>query len=108
MRTILHFPGIKRSVDMQRDSQPTLPRSSRKKDLSFTIAKHASCAAMRAACARLLDRAQQAGTVRPGVTAGEVIALAVGLAWAAQQPGTQPDAMARLLSTAMHGLAVPG
>lgn len=69
---------------------------------------HASCAAMRAACARLLDRAQQAGTVRPGVTAGEVIALAVGLAWAAQQPGTQPDSMARLLSKAMHGLAVPG
>jgi AcrR family transcriptional regulator len=69
---------------------------------------HASCAAMRASCARLLDRAQQAGTVRTGVTASEVIALAVGLAWAVQQPGAQSDSMARLLSTAMYGLAVHG
>jgi AcrR family transcriptional regulator len=68
---------------------------------------HASCAAMRTSCARLLDRAQKAGTVRSGVTASEVIALAVGLAWAAQQPGAQSDSMARLLSTAMYGLAVP-
>jgi AcrR family transcriptional regulator len=68
---------------------------------------HASCAAMRAACARLLGRAQKAGTVRSGVTAGEVIALAVGLAWAAQQPGAPTNSMARLLSTAMHGLAIP-
>jgi AcrR family transcriptional regulator len=68
---------------------------------------HASCTAMRASCARLLDRAQKAGTVRAGVTASEVIALAVGLAWAAQQPGAHSDSMARLLSTAMYGLAVP-
>jgi hypothetical protein len=60
------------------------------------------------ACARLLDRAQKAGTVRSGVTRpAKVIALAVGLAWAAQQPGVPSDSMARLLSTAMHGLAVP-
>ena len=57
---------------------------------------------MRAACARLLDRAQKAGTVRSGVTAGEVIALAVGLACAAQQPGVPTNSMARLLSTAMQ------
>jgi AcrR family transcriptional regulator len=69
---------------------------------------HASCAAMRASCARLLDRAQKAGTVRSGVTASEVIALAVGLAWAAQQPGARSDSMTRLLSTAMYGLTVPG
>jgi hypothetical protein len=55
----------------------------------------------------LEHRAQKAGTVRSGLTAGEVIALAVGLAWAAQQPGAPTNSMARLLSTAMHGLAVP-
>jgi hypothetical protein len=60
-----------------------------------------------ASCARLLDRAQKAGTVRAGVTASEVIALAVGLAWAAQQPGAPSDSMTRLLATAMYGLAVP-
>jgi AcrR family transcriptional regulator len=69
---------------------------------------HASCAAMRASSARLLDRAQEAGTVRADVTAHDVIAVAVGLAWAAQQPGGPSDALARLLSTAMYGLAVPG
>jgi AcrR family transcriptional regulator len=69
---------------------------------------HAASAAMRASCARLLDRAQKAGTVRSGVTASEVITLAVGLAWAAQQPGAPSDSIARLLSTAMYGLAVPG
>jgi hypothetical protein len=47
------------------------------------------------------------GTARSGLTAGEVIALAVGLAWAAQQPGAPADSMVLLLSTAMHGLAVP-
>ena len=69
---------------------------------------HASCAAMRASCARLLDRAQEAGRVRADVTVDEVIALAVGLAWAAQQPGGPAHSMARLLSTAMYGLAVRG
>jgi hypothetical protein len=68
---------------------------------------HASCATMRASCEHLLDRAQNAGTVRSGVTASEVIALAVGLAWAAQQPGAPSDSINRLLSTAMYGLAVP-
>jgi hypothetical protein len=35
----------------------------------------------------------------------EVIALTIGLAWAAQQPGGPSDLTERLLSTAMYGLA---
>ncbi|MFG1709496.1 TetR/AcrR family transcriptional regulator [Nonomuraea sp. M3C6] len=69
---------------------------------------HASCAAMQASGARLLHRAQEAGQVRADVTVYEVIALALGLAWAAQQPGGPADLMGRLLSTAMYGLAAPG
>jgi len=66
---------------------------------------HVSCAAMRASGARLLERAQEAGQVRGDVTVYEVIALAIGLAWAAQQPGGPSDLTERLLSTAMYGLA---
>ncbi|MEW2507816.1 TetR/AcrR family transcriptional regulator [Amycolatopsis sp. CA-161197] len=69
-------------------------------------ALHASCAAMRSSAGRLLARAQDSGRVRADVTVYEVISLALGLAWAAQQPGGPADLMERLLSTAMHGLAV--
>ncbi|MDN3358628.1 TetR/AcrR family transcriptional regulator [Actinomadura sp. DC4] len=69
---------------------------------------HASCAAMRAAGERLLERAQEAGQVRADVTVYEVIAIAIGLVWAAQQPGGPSDLLERLLSTAMYGLAAHG
>jgi hypothetical protein len=69
---------------------------------------HVSCAAMQAAGARLLERAQKAGQVRADVTVYEVIALTIGLAWAAQQPGGPYDLIERLLSTAMYGLAPHG
>ncbi|MET7420157.1 helix-turn-helix domain-containing protein [Dactylosporangium sp. NPDC005555] len=66
---------------------------------------HASCAAMRAAGGRLLDRAQAAGEVRGDVTAAQLLALAAGLAWAGEQ-SADPVAMIRqLLSIAMQGLA---
>ncbi|MFE2428990.1 hypothetical protein ACFXJ5_19885 [Streptomyces sp. NPDC059373] len=39
------------------------------------------------------------------VSVTEVIALAVGLAWAAERTGEASDLAARLLSTAMYGLA---
>jgi len=68
---------------------------------------HVSCAAMRAAGARLLRCAQETGRVRADVSVTEVISLALGLAWAAQQPGGSSDLMGRLLSTAMYGLTVP-
>ncbi|MFF3443399.1 TetR/AcrR family transcriptional regulator [Streptosporangium sp. NPDC002721] len=69
---------------------------------------HLSCAAMRSSGARLLERAQEAGQVRADVTVYEVIALTLGLAWAAQQPGGPSDLIERLLSTAMYGLAAHG
>ncbi|MFD7445040.1 TetR/AcrR family transcriptional regulator [Streptomyces sp. NPDC059909] len=69
---------------------------------------HASCAQMRSAAGRLLERAQQAGSVRNDVTVSEVIALALGLAWAAERSVEPSDLAARLLSTAMYGLADRG
>jgi AcrR family transcriptional regulator len=66
---------------------------------------HASCLAMRTVAARLLDRAQQAGQVRLDLTAGELFALAAGIAWASQQtPGHHDDPAGRLLSLLMTGL----
>jgi hypothetical protein len=65
---------------------------------------HASCTAMRAAAARLLDRAQQAGQVRPDLTAKELFVLAAGIAWASQQTPGQDDPADRLLSLLMTGL----
>lgn len=69
---------------------------------------HASCARMRSAGGRLLERAQQTGSVRPDVTVSEVISLALGLAWAAERSVEPSDLVARLLSTAMYGLADRG
>ncbi|AVH61326.1 MULTISPECIES: TetR/AcrR family transcriptional regulator [Streptomyces] len=69
---------------------------------------HASCAGMRSAGGRLLERAQQAGSVRSDVTISEVIALALGLAWAAERSVDASDLVARMLSTTMYGLADRG
>jgi AcrR family transcriptional regulator len=66
---------------------------------------HESCAAMRSAGGRLLHRAQQTDAVRADVSVTEVIALAIGLAWAAERTSESSDRAARLLSTAMYGLA---
>ncbi|MET9879137.1 helix-turn-helix domain-containing protein [Actinacidiphila glaucinigra] len=66
---------------------------------------HASCTQMRSAGERLLERAQQDGSVRSDVSITEVIALALGLAWAAERSVESADLVARLLSTAMYGLA---
>jgi len=56
---------------------------------------------MQAAGARLLRRAQDTGQVRADVSVYEGVSLALGLAWAAQQPGGSSDLMCPLLSTAM-------
>ncbi|MFD8222389.1 TetR/AcrR family transcriptional regulator [Streptomyces sp. NPDC059697] len=69
---------------------------------------HTSCAHMRSAGGQLLERAQQTGSVRSDVTVSEVIALALGLAWAAERSVEPADLVARLLSTAMYGLADRG
>lgn len=68
---------------------------------------HASCAAMRASGGKLLQGAQETGRIRGDLTVYEVIALALGLAWVAQQPGGSSELMSKLLSTAMYGLTVP-
>ena len=70
-------------------------------------ALHASCAAMRASGGRLLERAQEAGLVRGDLTVFDVIALVLGLTWAAQQPGGTADLLPRLLSSAMYGMTTP-
>ncbi|TDD57381.1 hypothetical protein E1263_24095 [Kribbella antibiotica] len=67
---------------------------------------HTSCATMRAAGAQLLQRAQDAGRIRPELTIYEAIALTLGLAWTTQHHGSPPDLLPRLFDTAMHGMAV--
>jgi hypothetical protein len=67
---------------------------------------HASCAGMRAAGGRLLQRAQEAGEVRADVTAGQVLALAAGLAWAGEQSAEPAGMIRQLLSIAGRGLTV--
>ncbi|MEU0038764.1 helix-turn-helix domain-containing protein [Streptomyces sp. NPDC006333] len=69
---------------------------------------HASCAQMRSAGGRLLERAQRAGSVRSDVTVIEVISLVLGLAWAAERSVEPADLVSRLLSAAMYGLADRG
>jgi hypothetical protein len=56
----------------------------------------------------VLHSAQEAGHIPADVTVNEVIALTIGLVWAAQQPGGSSDLIDRLLSTAIYGLAAPG
>jgi hypothetical protein len=69
-------------------------------------ALHGSCAAMRTSGGRLLESAQSAVRIREDVTVHEVIALVLGLAWAAQQQAGPSDLLERLLSSAMYGPAV--
>lgn len=65
---------------------------------------HTTCAQMRSAAGLLLKRAQDAGAVRSDVTNTEVIALTLGLAWAAEHTEEASDLATRLLSSAMDGL----
>jgi len=66
---------------------------------------HASCAAMRAAGAALLRRAQEAGEVRADVTADQLLALAAGLAWAGERLPGPAATVEHLLAVVMDGLA---
>ncbi|MEN3360521.1 MAG: hypothetical protein V7637_4503 [Mycobacteriales bacterium] len=67
---------------------------------------HVSCHAMQAAGAALLDRAQQAGTLRPDVAIEEILALTAGVAWASHHTDHH-TAIDRLLTLTMTGLATP-
>lgn len=67
---------------------------------------HSSCVAMREAGGRLLSRAQAAGEVRGDLTAGELLALAAGVAWTSEQSGGSAELIRRLLSYTMEGLRI--
>jgi AcrR family transcriptional regulator len=64
---------------------------------------HASCTAMRAAGGRLVAHAQAAGTMRADITPDEALALAAGLAWAADHSPDRAKVAERLLSITMAG-----
>ncbi|MFD6936647.1 TetR/AcrR family transcriptional regulator [Streptomyces goshikiensis] len=55
-------------------------------------ALHASCVTLRAAGARLLVRAQEAGTARGDIDGADVFALVAMLAWLGDQPSLAPRA----------------
>ncbi|MFF0163995.1 TetR/AcrR family transcriptional regulator [Streptomyces sp. NPDC005263] len=55
-------------------------------------ALHASCVTLRAAGARLLTRAQTAGTARDDIDGDDVFALVAMLAWLGDQPALAPRA----------------
>jgi AcrR family transcriptional regulator len=55
-------------------------------------ALHASCVTLRAAGARLLARAQAAGTARSDIDGTDLFALIAGLAWLGDQPALAPRA----------------
>ncbi|MET1074893.1 MAG: TetR family transcriptional regulator, partial [Umezawaea sp.] len=55
-------------------------------------ALHASCVTMRAAGARLLTRAQDAGVARTDVDGADLFALVSAFAWLGVQPGHQERA----------------
>ena len=65
---------------------------------------HAACQAMQAAGAQLLARAQQAGAVRPEVTAMDLFAFAAAVGWASEQAPGQPDLADRLTSLMLTGM----
>jgi AcrR family transcriptional regulator len=69
-----------------------------------TSALHAACAAMRTAGARLLESAQTEATVRPDITADDLLALTAGVAWASEQSAVPADARRRLLTLAIDGI----
>ncbi|WP_030661680.1 TetR/AcrR family transcriptional regulator [Streptomyces rimosus] len=55
-------------------------------------ALHASCVTLRAAGARLLTRAQGAGTARTDIDGTDLFALVAALAWLGDQPSLAPRA----------------
>jgi len=67
---------------------------------------HSACHQMNLAAAALVTRAQRAGAVRTGITAGELCALVAGIALAGEQVPDQPDLTARLLALSANGFLV--
>ncbi|WP_328493283.1 TetR/AcrR family transcriptional regulator [Streptomyces sp. NBC_00414] len=75
-------------------------------------ALHASCVTLRAAGARLLTRAQEAGAARRDMDGTDLFALVAGLAWLGDQPALAPradhlfDVVASAILTSAPDLAV--
>lgn len=68
---------------------------------------HASCQAMRAAGARLLKNAQEAGTVRADVDGTDLFALAGAMSWIGDQAATIATRQEHLLTVIAAGLKRP-
>ncbi|GAA1674306.1 TetR/AcrR family transcriptional regulator [Fodinicola feengrottensis] len=68
---------------------------------------YATCHAMQDAGGRLLARAQQAGAVRPDVSARDVFLMAAAIGWANSQVPDDPERIERLLSLLIDGLSRP-
>ncbi|GAA3179791.1 hypothetical protein [Nonomuraea roseoviolacea] len=62
---------------------------------------HATCQAVKTAGAQLLDRAQQAGTIRRDVDASALFSLIAAVAWAAERT---PEHRDPLLAVMLDGL----
>ncbi|RZS34066.1 TetR family transcriptional regulator [Herbihabitans rhizosphaerae] len=69
-----------------------------------TSALHASCAAMRNAGTRLLQRAQQAGDVRNDVDGLDLFALINAVGWITEQAESIAERRAHLVSLVLDGL----
>ena len=66
---------------------------------------HASCEGLRSAAADLLARAQRSGQVRADLDAGELLATANAMAWAARQAPGPAEVTERYLALLVDGLA---
>ncbi|MFF5207242.1 TetR/AcrR family transcriptional regulator [Streptosporangium sp. NPDC000396] len=65
---------------------------------------HASCLAMRTAAARLLERAQDSGHIRPDIDGTDLFALINAVGWIADQAPSIATRREHLLSLVMDGL----
>jgi AcrR family transcriptional regulator len=69
-------------------------------------ALYGACHEMTGAMSALVERAREAGVLRAGVTAGELLGLAAGAASAAEQVPDRPDLTTRLITLAAEGFVV--
>jgi len=69
---------------------------------------HAACSAMHQSGARLLAAAQEAGRVRPDLTADELFDLLSGAAWVRENAQAGRDGTDRFLQMVLEGITVRG
>jgi AcrR family transcriptional regulator len=63
---------------------------------------HASCVAVHSSAARLLERAQEFGEIRPDVDAADVVVAASAIGWAAEN--SSPERAAKIMRLLADGL----